>query len=59
MMILVTVWAGGGAAAGDRALFAPVRDRVVLSGTSRIMLEAQMLVIVFSSRLLFIGRIGW
>lgn len=53
------VWAGGAAAAGAMALFAPVRERVVTSGTFRIMLEAQMLVMVFSSRLVVAGRMGW
>lgn len=51
-MILVMVWTGGTASAGVVAFSAPVRERVVISGTSRMMLEAQMLVMVFSSRLL-------
>lgn len=64
IMILVMVWAGGAAAvaaaaAGADTLLAPVRERVVISGTSRMMLEAQMLVIVFSSRLLLDGWMAW
>lgn len=49
IMILAIVCVGATEAAG---LLAPVRERVVISGTSRMMLEAQMLVIVFSSGLL-------
>ena len=52
MMILVMVWvAGGGLVVVTVAGLAPVRERVVTSGTSRMMLEAQMLVMVFSSGL--------
>lgn len=58
IMILVIVWVGTTAGAGAVALLAPVRERVVISGTSRMMLEAQMLVMVFSSRLLA-GRMAW
>lgn len=57
-MILVMVWGRGTAAAGEGTLFAPVRERVAISGTSRMMLEAQMLVMVFSSRLLA-GWMAW
>lgn len=46
------VCVGATTAPGITALLAPVRERVVISGTSRMMLEAQMFVMVFSSRLL-------
>lgn len=59
IMILVMVCAGGAAGVGEVTLFAPVRERVVTSGTSKMMLEAQMLVMVFSSTLLLAGRATW
>ncbi|TNN49878.1 hypothetical protein EYF80_039920 [Liparis tanakae] len=56
MMILATV--GGAAAAGGAwGLMAPVRERVVTCGRSRMMLEVQMLVMVFSSGLYCCDRV--
>lgn len=54
MIILVTVGRFGGAVAGEGlswGLMAPVLERVVTWGRSRMMLEVQMLVMVFSSGL--------
>lgn len=52
MMILVTVGGCGAVVAGGTwSLMAPVWERVVTWGRSRMMLEVQMLVMVFSSGL--------